>query len=255
MPEKVKLNTDMITKKHVLLFLGLILAIAIAGFLFWANNSLPPMPEALSAMQSDSQVRVTEDGWIVFQPLGVQPDTGVILYPGGRVDPRAYAPAARAIAEQGYQVIIVPMPLNLAVLAADRAEEVIAAYPDIAHWVIGGHSLGGAMAARFADQHPAEIRGLFLWAAYPPDSNDLSDQASRVVSIIGSQDGLGTGEGVNSTQHLLPQDTQFVVIEGGNHAQFGWYGEQPGDADAAISRTDQQAQTLKATLEMLDRVK
>jgi len=245
----------MITKKRVLLALGLILAIVVAGFLLWANNSLPPMPEALSAMQSDSQVQVTEDGWIVFQPVGVQPDTGVILYPGGRVDPRAYAPAARAIAEQGYQVVIVPMPLNLAVLAPDRAEGVIAAYPDIEHWVIGGHSLGGAMAARFADQHPDEIQGLFLWAAYPPDSNDLSDQVLPVVSIIGSQDGLGTGEGVNSTWHLLPQDTQLVVIEGGNHAQFGWYGAQPGDAEAAISRTDQQAQTLKATLGILDRVK
>jgi len=245
----------MITKKRVLLALGLILAIAVAGFLLWANNSLPPMPEALSAMQSDSQVQVTEDGWIVFQPVGVQPDTGVILYPGGRVDPRAYAPAARAIAEQGYQVVIVPMPLNLAVLAPDRAEGVIAAYPDIEHWVIGGHSLGGAMAARFADQHPDEIQGLFLWAAYPPDSNDLSDLVLPVVSIIGSQDGLGTGEGVNSTWHLLPQDTQLVVIEGGNHAQFGWYGAQPGDAEAAISRTDQQAQTLKATLGILDRVK
>jgi len=105
------------TLKYVSLGILLVLVIATAGFLVWANTPLGPMPEALDALQSDSQVQVTEDGWIVFQPSGTQPDSGLILYPGGRVDPRAYAPIARAIAEQGYLVVIVPMPLNLAVLA------------------------------------------------------------------------------------------------------------------------------------------
>jgi pimeloyl-ACP methyl ester carboxylesterase len=209
------------------------------------------MPEAFDALQSENQVQVSEEGWIVFQPTGVQPDTGLILYPGGRVDPRAYAPVARAIAEQGYLVVIVPMPLNLAVFGSNRAQDVIAAFPEIQHWAIGGHSLGGAMAARFAKQHPDATEGLALWAAYPASSDDLSEQDLHVVSIIGSRDGLGTGEGVEETRQLLPESAQFVVIEGGNHAQFGSYGEQPGDSNASITRSNQQAQILQATLGLL----
>ena len=98
------------------------------------------MPEALAALQSDSQVKVTTDPWLVFQPTQSTPTTGLIIYPGGRVDPRAYAPQARAIAEKGYLVVIVPMPLNLAVFGSGRASSVIQAYPDIEKWVIGGHS-------------------------------------------------------------------------------------------------------------------
>ena len=239
------------TLKYVSLGILLVLVIATAGFLVWANTPLGPMPEALDALQSDSQVQVTEDGWIVFQPSGTQPDSGLILYPGGRVDPRAYAPIARAIAEQGYLVVIVPMPLNLAVLGSDSAQEVIAAYPEIQHWAIGGHSLGGAMAARFAYQNPDAIQGLALWAAYPASSDDLSERSLQVVSIIGSKDGLGTDQGVKATRQLLPESTQFITIEGGNHAQFGWYGEQPGDAEATITREDQQVKVVQATLELL----
>jgi pimeloyl-ACP methyl ester carboxylesterase len=209
------------------------------------------MPEALMAQQSNHQVQVTEEGRIVFQPVGAPVDTGLILYPGGRVDPRAYSPVARAIAEQGYLVAIVPMPLNLAIFGSDRAQDVIAAYPQIQHWAVGGHSLGGAMAARFAYQHSSVIQGLVLWASYPASSDDLSGQSLKIVSIIGSQDGLGTAKGVEATRSLLPQNTRFVVIDGGNHAQFGWYGDQPGDNPATISRTDQQAQVVAATLELL----
>jgi acetyl esterase/lipase len=237
--------------KYISLGIVLLLILVTAGFLVWANTPLGPMPEALDALQSDSQVQVTEDGWIVFQPSGTQPDSGLILYPGGRVDPRAYAPIARAIAEQGYLVVIVPMPLNLAVLGSDSAQEVIAAYPEIQHWAIGGHSLGGAMAARFAYQHPDAIQGLALWAAYPASSDDLSERSLQVVSIIGSKDGLGTDQGVEATRQLLPESTQFITIEGGNHAQFGWYGEQPGDAEATITREDQPVMVVQATLELL----
>jgi dienelactone hydrolase len=237
--------------KFIALGLVLILATVVGGFLIWANKPLAPMPEAYAALQSDGQVVVDEGGWIVFQPASSQPDTGLIFYPGGRVDPRAYAPVARAIAQQGYLVVIVPMPLNLAVLGPNKAQEVMDAYPEIQRWAIGGHSLGGAMAARFAYQNPGVAQGLVLWAAYPASSDDLSVQNLDVLSMIGSRDGLGTGEGVENTRQLLPESTNFVVIDGGNHAQFGSYGEQPGDTEAAITQDEQQAQVLKATLEFL----
>jgi pimeloyl-ACP methyl ester carboxylesterase len=179
---------------------------------------------------------------------------GLIIYPGGRVDPRAYAPIAHSIAAQGYLVVIVPMPLNLAVFGANRAAAVIQAFPDIQRWVIGGHSLGGSMAALYTDKNREQINGLALWASYPASSNNLSDSNLKVTSIYGTQDGLATKDKIDASRALLPADTTWVPIEGGNHGQFGWYGDQPGDNPATISRQDQQAQILQATLELLKSV-
>ena len=225
--------------------------LGLGGFVIWAQTTPASMPQALSALQSDSLVQVTTDRWLVFSPVSQAPSTGLIFYPGGRVNPRSYAPTARAIAQEGYLAVIVPMPLNLAVFASDTAAEVIAAYPEISHWAIGGHSLGGAMAARFAYSHPTEVQGLVFWAAYPDGSNDLSGRQLPVTSIYGTLDGLATTEKIESSRALLPATTEWVVIEGGNHAQFGWYGPQRGDNPATISRETQQQQIVEATLQLL----
>jgi pimeloyl-ACP methyl ester carboxylesterase len=231
--------------------LGLLLVLVLAGFVAWASIPSSPMPEALTALPSDAQVEVETEPWLIFHPTGREPSVGLILYPGGRVDPRAYAPAAHAIAAQGYLIVIVPMPLHLAVFGAERASQVQAAFPQVRHWAIGGHSLGGAMAARFAYRHPGTVKGLVLWAAYPAASDDLSSQNLAVTSIYGTQDGLATGEKVAASRPLLPADTRWVAIEGGNHAQFGWYGPQQGDNPATISREVQQQQVVAATLDLL----
>jgi hypothetical protein len=212
------------------------------------------MPQALAALVSDSGVQVTTDRWLVFAPASEQTTTGLIIYPGGRIDPRSYSPTARAVASNGYLVVIVPMPLNLAVFAPDAAAGVMAAYPDVSRWAIGGHSLGGAMAASFAYSHPAEVQGLVLWAAYPDTSNDLSDRELNVASIYATLDGLATLEKIEASRRLLPPTTQWVAIEGGNHAQFGWYGRQAGDNPATISREQQQEQVVKATIQLLESV-
>ena len=203
------------------------------------------------ALQPDTQVTITEGNWLVFQPANRQPETGFIFYPGGRVDARAYAPSARQIAAQGYLVIIVPMPLNLAVLDPGAAADVITAYPEVQHWAVGGHSLGGAMAANFARHNPDKIQGLVLWAAYPASSDNLSVSSLRVISIYATLDGLSTGEKIDASRALLPQTAIWTSIEGGNHAQFGWYGEQAGDNAATISRPEQQAQVIQATTQFL----
>jgi dienelactone hydrolase len=179
------------------------------------------------------------------------PATGFIFYPGGRVDFRSYAPGARAIAGAGYLVVMVPMPLNLAILAPDRALEVQKAFPDVRQWVIGGHSLGGVMAARFAFKHPDKVKGLVLWASYPPGSVDLSNSNIAAASISGSLDGLSTPEKIQTSRKLMPAATRWVAIEGGNHAQFGWYGPQNGDRPATLSHAEQQALIVVATLELL----
>jgi dienelactone hydrolase len=231
--------------------LPLMLILIFGGFVIWASTAAAPMPEALEALQSDSQVQVETDPWLVFRPVGDDPAVGLILYPGARVDPRAYAPAARALAQEGYLVVIAPMPLNLAIFAPDRAAEVMAAFPEVDRWALGGHSLGGAMSARFAYQNPDAVQGLVLWAAYPASTDDLSSHSLAVTSIYGTRDGLATGDKIAASRPLLPLDTSWVAIEGGNHAQFGWYGSQSGDNTATISREEQQDQIVAATLSLL----
>jgi hypothetical protein len=209
------------------------------------------MPEAVQAMESDAQVSVVEDGWIAFEPTDSQPTIGLIIYPGGRIDPRAYAPLARAVAEQGYLAVVVPMPLNLAVFSPAKASQVIAAYPEIEYWAITGHSLGGAMAANFISKNPEAVDGLAFLAAYPASSDDLSGLDLSVVSIFGTNDGLAPEEQIRAAQPQLPPDTLWIPIEGGNHGQFGWYGNQPGDIPSLISREQQQQQTVQALTALL----
>ncbi len=243
------------SKKWMLLIgLLVVLGLAVAGFVYWAQTPLGPMPEALAALETDSAVRVEMEPWYVFAPQDGMPNSGVIIYPGGRVDPRSYAPAARALAEVGYLAVITPMPLNLAVFDSGAAAEVIAAYPQIERWIVGGHSLGGAMASGYAQANADVVDGLFLWASYPADDTLAARSKPAVLSIYGSNDGVSTPEDIEASRADLPPGTRWVEIAGGNHAQFGWYGEQPGDGQSTISREQQQAQVVSATAEMLEQL-
>ncbi|MEA3377108.1 MAG: alpha/beta hydrolase [Chloroflexota bacterium] len=223
---------------------GLLLApvLLVSGFVIWAQSTPTPMTEADAAVQASTEmdgVLATTGDWLTFGPVSHEPSTGLILYPGGRVEPEAHAPAAREVAAQGYLVVVVPMPLNLAFFAPGRAAAVIDSFPQVTQWVVGGHSLGGAMAARFAHRHPGTVEGLLLWASYPAQSDDLSDQDLSVTAVYATNDGLSTPEEIAASRHLLPSGTQWIEIEGGNHAQFGWYGSQAGDLPATISREAQ----------------
>jgi hypothetical protein len=235
------------------LFYGLLTMILLggAGFMIWASMPSQPMPEAIAALVADGRVSVDDQTWWVFKPANSDPRSGLIFYPGGRVDARAYAPLARSIAESGYLVVIVPMPLNLAIFGSNRAQEVIDTYPAVQYWTIGGHSLGGAMAARFAYQNPASVQGLVLMASYPASSDDLSDYDLKVLSIFGTRDAVMADGSIEDSRALLPADTRWAAIEGGNHAQFGWYGSQSGDGQATISRPEQQAAVVGETLQLL----
>lgn len=246
------------SKKYSLLsllifVLGLLL-LAVLAFFAWGLTPARPMPEVFERVPGLEQVGADER-WLTFVPDGGAPTVGLILYPGGRVDFRAYAPTAQAIADRGYFVALVRMPLSLAIFDPDAAADVIAANLQIERWAVGGHSLGGAMAARFAATHPSAVQGLVLWAAYPAASDDLSQSGLRVVSISASRDGLTTPEKIDASRLLLPPETIWVVIEGGNHAQFGWYGEQSGDNPATISREEQQAQVIEASVALLESLK
>lgn len=237
--------------KISLIVLGGLLLLGLIGFVAWGLTPLGPTDEALIAMESDDVVSVQDNGdFVVFTPAAAVPMTGFIFYPGGHVDYRSYAPIAREIASRGYMVSIVEMPLSLAVFGVNKADEVIADYPDMRYWVIGGHSLGGSMAASYAAGNPENVQGIAFWASYPAGSDDLSLTDLKGLTTYGSNDLVLGMENFNATMPLLPPGTIVKVIDGGNHAQFGNYGPQPGDGTATISASEQQAQTVDLMIQL-----
>jgi dienelactone hydrolase len=235
--------------RFVLIALVALLVVATVGFLAWTRLArYPAFPEAAAVAEPAK----TSQGWYVFQPA--QPaDTGFIFYPGGLVDPAAYAPLMKQLSDQGIMTVIVPMPLDLAVFGVNKANDVIAAYPDIKNWIIGGHSLGGSMAAQYAKDNASKLAGIAFMASYP--AGDMSQSPLQVVTIHGSLDGLATPTKIADSLKLLPSSTQDVLIDGGNHAQYGNYGPQAGDGVATISREEQQQRTTQAVVELADQLK
>lgn len=238
-------------KKKIALGIVILLIVLVGGFVAWSSITNPVMAQAMAALQSDAQVQVTSGADLVFQPTAQTATTGYIFYPGGKVDYRSYAPYAHALAAQGYLVVIAHMPLNLAVFDINAAAGVMAAHPQVKVWALGGHSLGGSMAANFIAKHPGAAQGLVLLASYPAASDNLSATDVKVLSISAEKDGLATADKVDAARPLLPTNTRYLVIAGGNHGQFGWYGLQSGDGAATTSREDQQQQTTEATATFL----
>jgi pimeloyl-ACP methyl ester carboxylesterase len=223
------------------------LAVVVAYAAFTVT-ALGPSPEARAALDGSSWVTVTETsyGWR-FQPANSSPETGFVLIPGGRVDARSYAPLASEIAARGHVVAIVKVPLELAVLKPNAPDAPLDQETGVKTWTVGGHSLGGVMAARYAGTHPADIAGLVLLASYPDDKTDLSASGLAATSVVGSADGVLDTGAWNAAKPLLPAGTEIVEIQGGNHSQFGSYGLQDGDNPATISAADQQKQVSDAT--------
>ena len=242
-----------IIKKVFLVLLITVLLITI-GFSVWAYSAAKPMQAALDSVKTAEIVKINNQSVLVFSPTQADPLSGVIFYPGGRVDYHAYAPFAEALSKKGYLVVIPKMPFNLAVFDYKAAKPIIEQFSSIGHWVIGGHSLGGSMAAHYLFENQDEIDGLLLVASYPAAGDDLTNYSGSVTSVSASLDGLATADDIAASKLLLPSSTSFVLIKGGNHAQFGWYGNQAGDNTAIISREDQQAQLIQATLDLLDAI-
>ena len=235
--------------RGLLLGIAAVLVVLIGAFVWWVQPQ-PLLPEATAALASTPGATFTEEnGRLTYTPVGPPPTVGLVLYPGGKVPPAAYAPQARAIAEAGYLAVVVPVPLNLAVFDINAAQAVIDDHPEIAHWAVGGHSLGGSMAAQFIDGHPGKVDGLVLWASY--SAADLSGDGLAVVSAYGTLDSGVPSFTSSANVAKLGSDVTFKVIEGGNHEQMGWYTGQPNDPPATIPRADQQAQVVAATVQLL----
>lgn len=190
---------------------------------------------------------VLKDGTVIFSPD--TPKAGLIFYPGGKVEHTAYEPLMFSCMQQGIACILVEMPLRLAVLDKNAAKGLKEHFPEIENWFIGGHSLGGSMAASYLKKHADEFNGLILLGAY--STADLSQTSLRVLSMYGSEDKVLNEKKYQKYKDNLPQDHKEFIINGGNHAYFGMYGEQDGDGKATLTN---EKQIKKAAQKIIDTI-
>lgn len=231
-------------KKSIMIRSGvfLILLVAVISTAFHKYTG-----EYYRAKEYDVQVEYTEEteDYIVY---GEKESTyGLIFYPGAKVEEAAYAPVLDGLAEAGICCVVVKMPYHLAVFDPEAAERVMEEFPAVTYWYLGGHSLGGAMAAGFAAEHESELEGLVLLAAYP--TKEIEELP--VLSIYGSEDEVlnhGKYQNAIGDAKILTER----IIEGGNHAGFGNYGAQKGDGTAEIPTEEQWQVTIDYILNFMD---
>ncbi len=200
------------------------------------------------ALDSDAQITVTvTKEQIVFAPEDIK--AGLIFYPGGKVQFEAYAPLMRELAEEGVFCVLLHMPCNLAVLDVNGAKGIPEEFPQVENWYLGGHSLGGSMAASYASKHSEDYEGLLLLASY--STADLKESNLEVLSVYGSEDQVLNHESYTENRGNLPEETEEMVLDGGNHAYFGAYGVQEGDGTPTMNREAQMEQTAELFAEKL----
>ena len=217
---------------------------AVLAFFLYASVYYAADASAADAMQSDSVVTVekTDTGWLFDGPAD---EKVLIFYPGAKVDETAYAPLLHRLAEEEMDVYLVKMPLHFAFLGINKAGEIMD-HSDYDRYYVGGHSLGGAMAAEYAAEHESDLAGIILFAAYPTKKTNLD-----TLLIYGSEDGVLNMQCVEGASDLVSGRYQEIVIDGGNHALFGNYGDQSGDGQAVISGEEQQEQVVLAVREFV----
>ena len=216
----------------------LLAALVVAGGAAYFAAGMGPDAEAVAAVEADPNVSVdrTAVGTAVRDGPVTASTVGLVYYPGGRVAHESYVPTAAEIvaaADRPALVVVVDAPLNLAVLAPDRADRVRERYPEVSAWAVGGHSLGGAMACRHAAGSAEAYDGLVLHAAYC--DRDVAETGLDVLSVLGGADGVIDAERERAFRSNLPADARIVELDGVNHAGFGAYGSQPGDDPASLS--------------------
>lgn len=221
-------------KKRALLIAGLALILlgVACGAYFGTYAHASPAAAALLQGSDTVQVKAMDRGWLLDGP-GTR--DALVFYPGGKVESTAYLPLLTALAEDGVDCFLVKMPLNMAFMDLNAAAAVQADYA-YDRWYVGGHSLGGAMAAVYAAEHGEELSGLILLAAY---ATKPLDQHLAVLELHGSEDGVLNRDKLEQGRQYLPSSALAEELPGGNHAQFGDYGPQKGDGAATVSREEQ----------------
>ena len=224
--------------KRVISFIAILLIIIVVGFLIYASDYYKAEEEAISILETDDSIIIKEN-YLVLSPE-IETTTALIFYPGAKVEYIAYLPILEQIKNKSnIKCILVEMPFNMAIFDSNAADEIISSYPEIESWYIGGHSMGGAMASSYASNNKEKVNGLILMGAYVYGDYPPKD----ALTVYGTFN-TSVGEKIDYNENI-------VIIEGGNHAQFGNYGKQRGDPDATISTLKQQEITVEAIKEFI----
>lgn len=212
-------------------------ALIIGGCAIYVSDYYRADPDAIATFIADNHTSktVVTEGTIAYGDTDA--NVGFIFYPGGKVEYTAYEPLMMKLASSGVLCILIEMPFNLAVLDMNAADGIRELYPNIEAWYMGGHSLGGSMAASYIAKHIEEFEGLVLLGSY--STADISGTSLDVLSMFGSQDQVMNHKKYSKYKENLPSDFTEFVIEGGCHAYFGMYGEQKGDGFPSIDVKEQ----------------
>lgn len=242
-------------KRHRKLWIGLCVTLGTVALLVgicavYLMDYYPADIRAIEAFTENATITQTvlSDGTVIYEPNCAL--AGLIFYPGGKVEHTAYIPLMQALAEGGILTVLVEMPYRLAVLDVDAASGIKELFPNVDDWYIGGHSLGGAMAATYLSENTEDFSGLILLGAYCTD--DLSDTDLSVLSVYGSEDKVLNTKKYNKNKANLPAHLTEIVIEGGCHAYFGMYGRQDGDGIPTITNEEQIEITKSAILTWIE---
>lgn len=237
------------TLKKALAVLLAILLVLFGAFFIYASIYYTA-DEAALQMIASAKVPIVETNRYIACGDSRAASVGYIFYPGAKVEAAAYVPYLLDVAQGGpFFCVVVKPAFHLAILSPNRADDVRAAFPDVDRWLVGGHSLGGVVAASYALNHQDTIGGLVLLASYP--NNDLSAVPFPALTITGANDGVLNWERFAAAAPKLPSNTRGISIEGGNHGQFGSYGPQRGDGEALLLPEEQRRITADATIEFL----
>ena len=233
---------------NALVIAATILMALVGAFALYVNDYYHADDEAIAIVADENgasdgvTVRNLSGKAIAFVPEN--PTSGLIFYPGGKVQPEAYAPLLEKCAERGILCVLVKPLFNLAILDTNVADGIQSQFPEIDSWYIGGHSLCGVVAGNYASHHTAEFDGIVFLASYP--DVDLSGFKGKSLSVWGDQDHVLKWDDYENAKAKLPSASSELGIPGGNHSHFGNYGEHAGDGAASISREDQQQQAVDA---------
>lgn len=222
----------------------IVFALLFSACAFYVNDYYrADMDAMVGVVQSKERYesQTLEDGTDIFKPENAK--VGFIFYPGGKVEYISYIPLMDALARKGVMCVLLKMPFNLAVLDVDGAEGIQEMYPEIENWYIGGHSLGGSMAASYLSENTSEYEGLILLGSY--STADLSKENVSVLSVFGSEDKVMNKEKYDENKINLPNNFSEEIIDGGCHAYFGMYGEQEGDGTPTITNVEQIQKTAE----------
>lgn len=233
---------------HILI--SLCAAIVVIGVACFAYLSIytPAQDVTVEAFANSGRAKVSKfDGGYFVDGKGDK--TALVFYPGAKIDSKAYLPMMKKLADGGIDCFLLEVPMHMAIFDMNAADRITDNY-SYDTWILSGHSMGGIAAAKYACDHD-NVDGVVLLSSYPTSQ---LPESTALLSIYGTEDNVLELKAYEESKKYFPSNSTEVVLDGGNHSQFGNYGDQTGDGTATISGEEQQSKTAKAILDFSGKI-